>query len=381
MLGIILQIASTATCGDVRTAYTAAECCNKTVDSLVPLSTGTKLQIASPATCGDLRTAYTAAECCNKHADSLFSLQIPTPRIELKGETTLSFQRNCDQDYIDQGLRYWENDILYELRDKTAWFPNGLNIYTTGQVDMRKTGHYSISYSLKVGLHVLNLTRHVTVYDNDAPHMRLLGAQMDIVFKDDSYVDPGALSQDDWCPTVDTITSSNPPNTSAVGTYYVIYKATDGSNNTATVVRIVNVIDKPQDDNCAALNPEDIKYNGVKSLGSCATATHVDHQCKPICKEGYYLSDNNNKHLQYMTCKPDGTFGSQGCKPQYCYKHQVVLPQNAEGLYGCDNLVLSGDDCDFYCKGLHEQSIKSSINALCSHGAWILPSCNAYNVV
>ena len=82
----------------------------------------------------------------------------------------------------------------------------------------------------------------VTVVDQTAPTITLLGANPMTVECTTGFTDPGATAQDN-CAGAPPVTASGSVNLSVPGSYTITYTANDGNGNTATTTRTVNVVD------------------------------------------------------------------------------------------------------------------------------------------
>jgi large repetitive protein len=115
-----------------------------------------------------------------------------------------------------------------------------------GTVDASVSGTYEVYYQVSdaSGNAALSLTRTVTVEDNTAPVITLTGGAVTVECGA-SYVDAGASASDDCSGDLTlSITTENPVDTSAAGTYLVSYNVTDNAENAAlTVMRTVTVTD------------------------------------------------------------------------------------------------------------------------------------------
>ena len=80
----------------------------------------------------------------------------------------------------------------------------------------------------------------VTDVDDSAPVITLNGANTVTLIQGDTYVDAGASATDDRDGSVAVITSGS-VDTSTIGTYTIIYSATDTAGNTSTATRTVTV--------------------------------------------------------------------------------------------------------------------------------------------
>ncbi|MGH7726918.1 MAG: immunoglobulin-like domain-containing protein [Candidatus Eiseniibacteriota bacterium] len=82
----------------------------------------------------------------------------------------------------------------------------------------------------------------VTVLDNQAPVVTLVGPNPITVECHTSFTDPGATSSDN-CPGGGAVPASGGVDVNVVGSYTLTYTATDASGNVGTASRTVNVVD------------------------------------------------------------------------------------------------------------------------------------------
>jgi hypothetical protein len=199
--------------------------------------------------------------------------------------------------YTDQGVSVSDNY-------NTAGELNPL-VVVSSNVDITKVGTYLVTYNVKdiAGNSAATLTRTVNVVDTIPPTLTLNGAQSDSIDVFNSYNDPGVTVSDNYDNTGDVIITitgtfySNFPggkNPKTLGSYTIIYTATDKSGNKSIVTRTVKVVDH--------VAPV-ISLLGDAALSVCRWFPYVD--------AGYSLSDNyyaNNK----ITVTTEGTFVTQG---------------------------------------------------------------------
>jgi len=118
------------------------------------------------------------------------------------------------------------------------------NIVVTGlPINTSATGTYEIIYTVSDSTgNTASSTRIVNVIpDSIAPVITILGTNPTYLTVGDSYTDAGATAVDNVDGVVSVVTFSNNVNTSLVGTYSVVYNATDTASNIATATRVVQV--------------------------------------------------------------------------------------------------------------------------------------------
>jgi PKD repeat protein len=189
------------------------------------------------------------------------------------------------------------------------------NYYTAGQlnsrviitsnVDVTKVGTYTVTYDLTdlSGNHAATLTRTVKVVDTIAPVITLNGAQLDSVDVFHAYKDLGVSVSDNYDKTSDvTITVTGTfyakfpggKNPNVLGSYTIIYTATDKSGNSSSVTRTVLVKDH---------EAPVIKLKGDVALSVCRWFNYVD--------AGYTVTENYDP-ISSVKITQEGTFVTNG---------------------------------------------------------------------
>lgn len=92
-----------------------------------------------------------------------------------------------------------------------------------------------------LGTGSLAVTSGPLVTDTTPPVITLIGSATVAVNWGTPYTDAGATATDETAPATPVVTTTNPVNTSAPGSYTVTYSATDTAGNTATATRTVVV--------------------------------------------------------------------------------------------------------------------------------------------
>ena len=159
------------------------------------------------------------------------------PTITLKGSSKVT---------VDIGITYVDPGAT--ATDAAEGNITG-KIVTVGlPVDTNILGTHTISYTVTntTGLSA-TVYRKVTVADPYFPTILLKGTTPTTVEKYSHYKDAGVTATDPIDGTIpaDQITTTSNVNTSIVGTYTVIYKATDAEGNTSKAIRTVIVVDDP----------------------------------------------------------------------------------------------------------------------------------------
>ncbi len=117
-------------------------------------------------------------------------------------------------------------------------------IVTTSTVDSNTIGSYIVTYAVEDSSgNMATAVRTVNVIDTTSPVITILGENPATVEVSSAYADAGATAFDigDGDLTGSILVTSS-VNTSAAGSYTVIYDAVDSSGNAAMAIRTVNVV-------------------------------------------------------------------------------------------------------------------------------------------
>ncbi len=181
---------------------------------------------------GTYTITYTATDAANNTSTATRTIIVPdstAPIITLNGDSTITVaQRN---NYVDAGATALDD------------VDGNLNVTTSGSVDTRIAGTYTIDYTATDATsNTGTATRTVIVPDSTAPVITLNGDSTITVTQGDSYVETGATALDDVDTNV-SVTITGSVDTRVVGLYTVTYTATDTANNTGTATRTVIIPD------------------------------------------------------------------------------------------------------------------------------------------
>jgi len=119
------------------------------------------------------------------------------------------------------------------------------SIVVTNNVNDQVSGSYTVVYDVSDSAgNTAQATRTVNVVDTSPPVITLIGTSSIQVYQGQTYTDAGATAQDAYEGNITSdIVTTNPVNTSNLGTYLVRYNVDDASGNSATeVTRTVNVV-------------------------------------------------------------------------------------------------------------------------------------------
>ena len=116
-------------------------------------------------------------------------------------------------------------------------------ITTSDSVDTNSLGTYILHYnsSDSSGNSALEVLRTVTIGDNQAPSLSILGVNPLTLTQGDTYIEYNATATDNVDTSV-TVSLSGTVDDRTIGTYIISYSATDSSGNMGTVTRTVHIV-------------------------------------------------------------------------------------------------------------------------------------------
>ena len=156
------------------------------------------------------------------------------PKISLKGENPKILKLN--EKYQENGATAIDN-IDGDLTNK---------IKISGEVDISKYGEYQIMYEVsdKSGNEISKI-RKVIVKDTELPTLELKGKTNVDILLGNKYTEEGYSAKDNIDGDITSnVEIKNNVNYNKVGTYEIIYKVKDSSNNIVTKKRTINVVKK-----------------------------------------------------------------------------------------------------------------------------------------
>ena len=154
------------------------------------------------------------------------------PRLQLNGKTNMVLSYR--EEYKEPGVivKNANNNYLRKVK-------------IDSNINDDIIGNYYVDYSLKLGLRQLHVRRNVKIIDNIAPIIKLKGEQIIEMSLNDNYQEPGYKAIDEYDGDLtERVQISGEIDTSNYGEYIIKYRATDNSNNTVEVNRIVKIIDE-----------------------------------------------------------------------------------------------------------------------------------------
>ena len=153
----------------------------------------------------------------------------PQPVLTLNGEKHEEI--SACSDYTDPGAR--------AHRGRTDLSGN---VEEQSDLDTRRPGDYTITYTVTYRGRTARATRTVTVRDTTAPVIELRGDAHSFAYLGADWKDKGVTATDDVDGDVtSSVTVSGTVDTSAAGDYTITYTVTDQAGNAATAERTVTV--------------------------------------------------------------------------------------------------------------------------------------------
>lgn len=191
-------------------------------------------------------------------------------------------------------------EVLKDYKDKgiTATYDNKKisNIKTSGKVNTKKIGDYTLTYVAKYKKVSKKVKRVVKVVDKTSPTITLTGEAVDIQVGNE-FVDPGYKAEDNYDGDITSkVETNNNIDINTIGTYEVNYKVVDSSKNEATAKRVVNVIAKPvipTRAGVAVLNYHFFYNSAVESCSGGSNCIDINNFRQQL----NYLRDNGYKTL------------------------------------------------------------------------------------
>lgn len=138
-------------------------------------------------------------------------------------------------------------EVNEEYKELGAKVTGTKNKYTTsGKVNTKKLGTYTITYQIKMLKTKKKATRKITIIDTTKPTIVLNGSDI-TMYVGDTYQEPGYSITDNYDQDLNNkvVINNNIDNTKA-GEYKITYEISDSSNNKETAERKITVIEKPK---------------------------------------------------------------------------------------------------------------------------------------
>ena len=164
-------------------------------------------------------------------ATPVVSGDVTAPVITLLGDNPVTINQNTQ--YVDAGATATDNEDASVSVSSTA-----------SSINTEVVGVYTIRYyATDAAGNTATTTRTVNVSDAVAPVITLLGDNPVTLIQGSPYTDAGATASDDIDDSVNVSVVNN-VDTATVGSYSVIYTATDLTGNTTTAIRNVTIIER-----------------------------------------------------------------------------------------------------------------------------------------
>ncbi|MBF0282476.1 MAG: cellulase family glycosylhydrolase, partial [Zetaproteobacteria bacterium] len=175
-----------------------------------------------------------------------------TPTITMIGAATLTIAQDPFAVFTDLGATAIDS------------LGNPMGVTTTGLVDRKTVGNYTLTYS---ATGAASVTRTIQVTDQTAPTITLIGNNPMVIAQGSLFNDPGATVTDNIDLNLITTVTGN-VNSALVGAYTLTYNSRDNAGNLAkTVSRQVVVMDQ---------TPPSITLLGLSTITIAQGATFID---------------------------------------------------------------------------------------------------------
>ena len=193
------------------------------------------------------------------------------PVVTINGEDEIDIE--VFSVYSDEGSLYSDN------LDTTLTYD------VLNSVDSDVVGTYEVEYSVTdLSGNITTVTRTVNVVDTVDPTASLM-AGIDTVYVGEEHTLSSIDCSDNYYDTC-TVTVNGSVDTSTVGTYIIEYTATEGSGNSVTIYRYVNVIENKIEtmvNFTIGKSLSTVKLRGEYTPGSC-TVTITGSSASPSCE-------------------------------------------------------------------------------------------------
>jgi PKD repeat protein len=156
------------------------------------------------------------------------------------------------------------------------WPSASLNLHYTGSINVNVPGNYILTYYAEDGSGNEATPLSITVLVGDVlpPVIALNGSSSIEVEVHSTFIDPGVTATDNYYPNV-VVSKTSTLNMHVLGHYQIVYTATDGAGNSASVTRTIDVTDH---------TAPVITLLGADPLNLT--------RFKPYVEEGYQVTDN-----------------------------------------------------------------------------------------
>ena len=181
---------------------------------------------------GTYALTYTATDAAGNTANKIRTINIvdiTAPVITLNGDNSVT--QNEDTVYTEAGATAQDN------------LDGTIDVVISGALDSTTPGIYVLTYTATDSTgNAASLIRTINIVDITAPVITLNGDNPFTQNEDAPYAEAGATAQDNLDGDIEVIISGNIDDT-APGTYALNYTATDAAGNTASLSRVIIVLD------------------------------------------------------------------------------------------------------------------------------------------
>tara|TARA_B100001173_G_scaffold18785_1_gene15061 strand:- start:29985 stop:34355 length:4371 start_codon:yes stop_codon:yes gene_type:complete len=254
-----------------------------------------------------------------------------------------------------------------------------VDVTVTGTVDVNTVGTYTLTYTATDSSgNSSSITRVVGVVDTTDPALLVLGDIVTTIeYCISIFTDPGATATDNSGEDI-AVTVEGTVDVYTIGTYTLTYSASDSSGNTATAIRIVNVLDTTppelvligdpestievgtpysgSDVSCSGCGTHEITFQGWIQVGD---PSEVSWNSVGTYTITYYCTDEsgNSSSVSKIINVVDTV------APEIiCDGIDIYLGENGEAIITIDDLVASVTDIS----GVAEVSTASELTFDCS---------------
>lgn len=211
--------------------------------------------------------------------DNIYLDKINTPKIFLNGKKNIIL--NYGEKYDDEGAK-----ALF--RDENL----SKKIDVKNNIDYDHIGKYEIVYTIKRKDKSSSVKRTIEIVDKVAPVIKLKGDANVTAYLDEEYIDKGVTVSDNYDKDLDSkVLIDGNVNVNEEGEYTLKYSVSDSSGNSAEVVRLVTVKERPlvHKNGVAVLNYHFFYRNGERCSGgtNCILDTAFEEQLQYLVDNGY----------------------------------------------------------------------------------------------
>ena len=154
--------------------------------------------------------------------------------IKLKGKKSIT---------LEYGEKYKELGATASYKDKDLT----KSIKTDNNLDLKKLGKYTYTYSIKYKNLYKKIKRNITIVDTVKPEIKLNGDDKINIYLNEDYKELGATAIDNYDSDIsDKIVVTGNVDNKKTGEYTITYKVKDSSSNESSITRVISVIEKQQ---------------------------------------------------------------------------------------------------------------------------------------